>query len=225
MPFFALKIAFFGNQVLSHGKVPIRRLTELSIIFVIIFEILYSINSQVLPYPVGPQFWTWSKVRYDNYLWGYNELDKFLSKELGGKMPFLALNLRYQFLTEVQNKAIEKSQRQGLERYPALIIYDYNFRGSAQLWSLERLQIYHGWPVLRTEAYLGMLRESGNNFFEKSGIKINYFIRPTEKLPLKRADKLTVAGAEFEQQLLRQGITPIILKNKREEEVFRIYKF
>ncbi len=211
------------SKILS--RVIVLRATIAVAVLFLLFEVLYSINSQILHYPVGPQFWTWSKVRYDNYLWGYNELDKFLAKELRGKMPFLTLNLRYQFLTEVQNKAIEKSQRQGLERYPALIIYDYNFRGSVQLWSLERLQIYHGWPVLRTEAYLGMLKENGNDFFEKAGIKINYFIRPTEKLPLKRADKLTIAGAEFEQQLLRQGIAPIILKNKREEEVFRVYKF
>lgn len=228
-PFLALKIGFFANQVLSrakvlsHGKAP--KVMVGLIIITVIFEALYTVNSQILPYPIGQQFWMWSKIRYDNYAWGYNELDKFLEKELKGKVPFLALNLRYKFLTDIQNKALEKSQQRGLERYPALIIYDYNFQGSAQLWSLERLQIYHGWPVLRTEAYLGMLKENGNDFFEKAGIKINYFIIPTDALPLKRADKLTIAGAQFEQQLLKQGVAPISLYNKKSEEIFRIYKF
>lgn len=222
-PFLALKIAFFGNLALSHPKA--RRLVAVALVVIALFEILYSINSQVTYYPIGPQFWTWSKLRYDNYNWGYNELDSYLEKELSGKMPFLALNLRYKFLDEAQNNIIAEEKALGLERYPALIIYDYNFNGAAQLWSMERLQIYHGWPVLKTEAYLEMLKENGADFFDKAGIKIHYFIRPTEKLPLKRGDKLTLAGVAFEKQLLRNGFSPLILKNKRGEEVFHVYKF
>ncbi len=216
-PFIAMETAWFFNDKIKFISILLSAF--------LIFEVLYSFNSQILAYPFGPQFWAFSKIRYDQYDWGYRELDKFLRKELEGKMPLMALNLRYKFLEAIQNKAIAQGKAGDLEIYPALIIYDYNFHESAQLWNLERLQIYHAWPILKTEEYLSMLNQNGSDFFEKAGIKTYYFIKPTEKLPLKRADKLTNAGALFEQELLKNNIFPAALYNKRGDEVFRIYKF
>lgn len=226
-PFLALKIAFFANLGISKilSRVIVLRITTVLAAIFIAFEIFYSANSQVLPYPAGPKFWAWSKVRYENYPWGYNELDNFLAKELKNKMPLLAFTTRYQFLERIKEEALEKAKRENKQPYPALIIYDSNIQSAAQLWSLDRLQIYHGWPILQTEDYQKILKENGDDFFEKAGIKVNYFIRPTNALPLKSADKLTIAGTKFEQQLLKQGVAPISLYNRKNEEVFRIYKF
>lgn len=218
-PFLALKIAFFSELGLS------KILSRVIVSIILLFEVLYSINSQILHYPIGPQFWTWSKVRYENYPWGYNELDNFLAKELKNKMPLLAFTTRYQFLEKIKEEALKKAEQENKQPYPALIIYDSNIQSAAQLWSLDRLQIYHGWPVMKAEDFMDALDQFGIDYFNQAGIQNFYFITPTDKVPLKPADKLTILGPAFENDLLLRGIKPIFLYNRRSEEVFRVYKF
>ena len=52
-----------------------------------------------------------------------------------------------------------------------------------------------------------------------------YFILPTDKLPLKTAGQLTNFGAILEQMRLKKGIYPEAIFNRREDIVFRVYKF
>jgi hypothetical protein len=47
----------------------------------------------------------------------------------------------------------------------------------------------------------------------------------TDKIPLKRADKLTEAALILENQLKSLGYEPFNLFNKRGEAAFKIYKF
>jgi predicted membrane-bound dolichyl-phosphate-mannose-protein mannosyltransferase len=217
-PFFALAsgamLRWAGEKFMPDKKI---------IVFIVLglmlaFETVYSFNSQILNYPKGSECCYFSKVRYDNYSWGYNELENFLEKELKSKYPAIILNSPYQFIAELQNASAEKSARAGLERSSTLMIYDDNIHKAAQLWSLDRRQIYHGWPVLKTEDYLKI-------FAEKSVFKNHYFIIPTSNIPWRSDGQISDVGLHFEQTLLARGITPITLYNKRGEEVFRIYKF
>ena len=166
-----------------------------------------------------------SDVGYENYNWGYNELDAYLKKELDGKMPALTLDAKYQFLENVKNESLAKDRREGKDPYPALIIYDGNIANIPQLWILDRLQIYHGWPVLKTETYLEFLNEKGPGFFKDAGVSSHYFVAPGMTVPLKKEKSLTETGALFENELRLLGVSPLSIKSKRGEEVFRIYKF
>ena len=189
-------------------------LSALSLIF--LFEIFYSVNSQIIPYPKGPDCCSFSKVRYDNYSWGYNELEKFLEKELSGKYPAIILNSPHRFITDLQNASVEKVKGSGSTPSAAIIVYNDNIHKAPQLWSLDRRQIYHGWPVLKTEDYLAL---------PAAGFKNHYFIMPTDKLPWRTDGKFTDTGIRFEQTLSARGLVPTALYNNRGEEVFRIYKF
>lgn len=189
------------------------------------FEIFYSINSQITYYPKGPELWAYSELRYENANWGYNELAKFLAVELKGKMPAIAFESKYRFIARIQEKAFKSQSAAGLQEYPALIVYDSNIQSAAQLWVLDRLHIYHGWPIIKTEVYVQFLRERGFDYFEKSGFKTRYFIIPTDKVPLKAPPKLTGLGAAFEKELINNRISSLSIKNKRGEEAFRVYKF
>ncbi len=216
-PFLALVAANFLEFLRQ------RRWSYIGLAVLLGWEVFYSVNSQILDYPFGKEFWFFSAVRFENYNWGYDELGKFLNQELTGRTPAFSFIPRYKFLEKVQENKLEAARRRGLSSFPALIVYDGNILNTPQLWFLDRLQIYHGWPVLKTEEYQTFLQKFGQDYFLKLGVK-QYFIALGEKIP-KRKRGLSEAGRLFEQELLRQGIFPLALYNKKGEEAFRVYSF
>lgn len=216
IPFFALSAALFLSGILEHTNilenVGMKKIALTALLTVFSFEIFYSINNQVRYYPVGPEPWLSSKVRFENYNWGYNELGEWLEKELDGKMPAITFDLKYQFLEKLRERALARGQRRGLELYPALIAYQGNFDGGAKLWVLDRLHFYHAWPVISLEAYYDFLRQNGFDYFARVGFKNYYFILQNN-----------IVAGPAEQALMRG--TPISIKNKRGDELFRVYSF
>jgi len=190
---------------------------------VLVFEILYSVNSQVFNYPLGRSPWLYSKVRNENYHWGYNKLDSYLEKELAGQYPALAFEMRYHFLKEVQDLELENAAKSGLKPRPAMIVYDGNFLSAPAQWIFDRRQIYHGWPVMKAADYRKIIAENGTEYFSRAGIGEIYFAAVTANTPLNKKG-LTDDGVLLEQEFLMKGIFPEAVYNEREEAVFRIYK-
>ncbi|PIT92337.1 MAG: hypothetical protein COU08_02915 [Candidatus Harrisonbacteria bacterium CG10_big_fil_rev_8_21_14_0_10_42_17] len=223
MPFMALVVSMFLLSVerfffMNRCGVVVGILGTL-----FLFEIFYSVNNQILPYPVGVTPWTVSEVRAVNANWGYNELDRYLRDELRGKLPAFTFDARYQFISDLQDESVERARARGLEPFAALIVYDGSIFNTAQLWTLDRLQVYHGWPVLSLDTYDSFLANEGSDFFERSGFKSLYYIQPTDAV-LHRGDvSQTEAGKRFEQMLLDQGSTPLLLSNLRGDIAFRVY--
>lgn len=208
--FLSLGAAVFLDKI--YAKLSYKNAAGVYLSVFLIWEIFYSVNNQILYYPIGPTPWLSSKVRYENYNWGYNELGNFLKEKLRGKMPALTFDLRYQFLEKLREKALGQGLQKGLEPYPALIIYAGNFDKAAKLWTLDRLHIYHAWPIISLETYFNDLKENGADYFEKVGFKDYYFILQTNIVP-----------SEEIMSLSRDA--PISIYNKRNDEVFKIYKF
>ena len=179
---------------------------------ILLFEVFYSYNNQIAYYPMGPEPWIASRVRLDNYNWGYNELDDYLERELAGKMPALAFQSRYQFLEDTQDKYLESARQEGLEPYPALITLYGNYDEGGKLWVLERLNVYHGWPIISFSTYQQYLQENGADYYAKMGFKYYYFITTTNIVPT----------AEF--SVLVQNAEPALIKNPRGDVVFKVYK-
>lgn len=177
----------------------------------IIFELFYSINSQIVYYPRGNYPWSFSKVRYENYNWGYNDLGAFLAKELAGKMPSRVFDMQYKFLEKVRDINLLQAKEAGAKSYPAIIVYYGNFDDGAKLWVLDRLMTYHGWPIIKMEDYFGFLAKEGKDYFAKSGFEEYYFIimNNIESPPEVRA--------------LIKNLPHHDIFNKKGEEVFRVY--
>lgn len=182
---------------------------------IIIFELFYSINSQVTNFPWGREVWAYSPLRQENYNWGYNELEDFFSKELKNKYPKYIFDSRYKFIETFQSASVEQAKEKGDSNYNALIIYDESIYETAQLWILDRRQIYHGWPVIKSMDYLLLP--------EKNSFKNNYLVIPTVEVPL-RSSSLSAASV-LEADLNKQGIEPILIKDKKGSVVFMVYKF
>lgn len=212
-PFMTLAVAvwFVGIYKFLGQKVFWRRTILVFFATWMIFEVFYSINGQIAYYPKGGFPWAFSKVRYENYNWGYNELDQFLKKELAGKLPARVFDMRYKFLEKVRDANLLQARRSGLKPYPALIAYYGNFDDGAKLWVLERLMTYHGWPMIDLKDYFDMLEKNGDDYFAKAGFKEFYFIVMTNIEPTPKV-------REFVKNMPYQGIF-----NKRGDEVFRVY--
>lgn len=177
------------------------------------FEIFYTLNSQIIWYPNGSVPWTFSNVRYENYNWGYNELGQFFAREFKNKYPALVFDVKYQFLEKLRDESIEKARRRGHNPYPALIVYEGDFDTAAKLWNLDRLQIYHGWPLKSYAEFAEALKNLGPDYFDKLGFREYYLVASGASVPLP----------EFYEFVAGKSSVPIL--NKKGEEAFKIYRF
>lgn len=181
------------------------------LLLVAAFELFYSVNNQIFYYPKGPALWLSSKVRYENYNWGNNELGAFFKKEFAGKVPAATFDMRYSFIERAQDASIATGVRKGYIPYPALVVTYGNFDRGAKLWVLDRLQIYHGWPVIDLETYFDYLKERGADYYARAGFQKQYFVVSTNFVP----------GPELAPFI--RGIPPRSVRNPRGDEVFQVY--
>lgn len=179
----------------------------------LMFEIFYSLNSQVWNYPIGMMPWMYSNVRYENYNWGYNELNDFLNKEFGDLAPALSFDAKYDFLNKLKDDGIARAVVSGKKTTPTLILYEGNFEFAPKLWYLDRLQIYGGWPIMSWRNYMRELEEKGQNYFVDLGFREFYLIFMNNIA----TDKV------FNDFVSDKQSMPIL--NKRGEEAFRVYRF
>ncbi len=201
-------------MALAVGAVfPQKKIFYYLLIPILAFEIFYTYNNQIAYYPKGPAPWLSSKVRYENYNWGYNALNDYLEKELEGKMPALTFFPKYQFLNKLQDDVLEKDRQRNLEPYPALLVYYGNIDDGARLWIFDRLRFYHAWPIISLAEYEDFAKEKGADYYLKSGFKNYYFMLSSN----------IVSSAEFKALIKGRAYTGVL--NKRGDEVFKIYKF
>ena len=205
-PFFAISIGAFLEKFLGQKKYALLFLFPF-----FAFEIFYSVNNQIAYYPVGPSPWISSKVRYENYNWGYNELGAFFRKEFDGKIPAVTFRMQYSFIEDAQDDSIKKGKERGYVPYPALVVTEGNFDHGAKLWVLDRLKIYHGWPIIDFATYLQYMRENGADYYERAGFKDYYFLEGN-----------IVPDPDFIPFV--RGIEPKLIKNPRGEAVFKVYE-
>ncbi|MSR76432.1 MAG: glycosyltransferase family 39 protein [Candidatus Ryanbacteria bacterium] len=223
-PFFAVASGVWLAWFDEYMRGGWRRVFVLTICFASVFEVLYAYNSQIKYYPVGSPVTAYAKgARSENFNWGYNELGEYIERELEGKRPAKVFTMRYKFLEDVHEGALRRQELQRLTPYSAVVVYDYNIYNVAQLWLLDRLNIYHAWPVVSIPQYVAFMRAQGYTNPLNTGFENYYFIIATDAVPQKGLERRTNDAALFEAELRRLEVMPLPITNKRGEEVFRVY--
>ncbi|HEY4475204.1 MAG TPA: glycosyltransferase family 39 protein [Candidatus Paceibacterota bacterium] len=190
-----------------------------------VFELLYSLNSAIIAYPKGLPVLAFSETRYENYSWGYKELDDFLTQELTGKTPAFTFDAKYEFLKKIQDANSRRDVERGLTPYSALIVYDDRIYNTAKLWIFDRRQIYRGWPVISASEYGAILNKKGTDYFTDSGFKAVYLIKIIGTLPLKNVSEKAEKSSEILPQTAPFFKAPkSIIRSKRGEEIFVVYE-
>lgn len=214
-PFFALLVGvafelfFVRRSIFALGSI------------LLIIEALYAANTFIVNVPYGQAPYAYAKTRAELEHYGYRELGEYFEQELAGKMPEQVFYMRYKFLDRMHDRAIERAQKQGLQPHSAIIVYDGNIQNIAQLWTFDRLNIYHAWPVVKTEQYADYLRE--NNL--QDNFKYHYFVRATDKTLMRKPENRTIVAARFEEELKRRGVIPKSILNARGDVVFLVYSY
>ncbi len=239
IPFFVLLISACAVSVYAHkyvtqdfspdGHVNRRgiRTKVLSYIGVLFFltELLFSINTFLLPTSFGRQNIAYAKVNEETNNLGFNQLGVFLEKELSGKMSAAFGQPDYQFLTTLVTNRIEEQKKLGRALYPLVIIYDHNINFVAGLWYLQRLLIYDGWPMVPDDTFLTITRGQFDDFYRAQGIQHFLYIAGIGDAVLKPNGERITNGKKVKEHLKEKGIVPEIVRNAHGDPAFAVYRF
>ena len=221
-------VAFRVREVISQHSNILQNVGMFFIFTIIAFEAFYSYNSVIALSPVGGAPWAYAaEVRRDNYNWGYNQLENFISSELAGKRPEPAVSFDYPVISRLIDKVVGEDAEKGFEPKPWMIIYNGNQSLGAQLWIFLRRSVYHGWPTVDVETYRKVIAENGPEYFKKLGIKEAYFVQNTKGILLRevRTRPLTSDGDILEARVKDARVKPHEIKNLRGDVAFLVYKF
>lgn len=180
------------------------------IVIIAAFEAAYAVNNQIAYYPAGPRPWFASPLRYENFNWGHNELDRYLAGELAGKIPALTFEPRYQFVRDLQERRIARSRERGSEPYPALFVIYANLDLAPELWILHRRLMHDGWPIMTLDEYREAFGSDPASA-GRAGFRHQYVILQSSIVPTPEFRTLT------------SGADPIPVVNPRGEKAFWVY--
>lgn len=216
-PYFVLAVAVFFLYLADRIFLFFGRRKAALIIYALLaiflsLEIAYSYNNQIAYYPKGNERWFASKIRFENYNWGYNALDKYLDEEFAGQMPALTFDPAYKFLDDIRERALGKAREEKLKPMPFLIVYGGNFDDGALLWVILRRSVYHAWPVISLEDFTRFREKEGADYFTRLGFRNLYFIFTANTVFLP------------ETTTLLKNVEPTTIMNQRGDKAFFVYE-
>ena len=219
--FFPLFISAFFAFCLRRSKPADKKIIAVLAAVFLIYELAFSINTNLLPLSVGPANLAWSLVRPYTADFGINKLDKYLNAELQNKYSAGVPKTGNNFLDEMISKNFEK-YKVGKTPEPILLVYNTHLHEAATLWNFDRRFLYQGWPAIFVDDFYRLLDEQGVKQF--TGYNI-YYITGTEYSLWRDAGLFTSAAIDLEAQLKSQGNAPDLINNHVNLPVFKIYKF
>lgn len=221
-PFFAL-LAGVGIAGAT-TRLPQKALIAIGGVIVLV-EIVYGLNTVALASPYGSPVLTYAeKTHTELESTGYRALGEAIEKDLEGYRTAQAFSMKYAFLTDIHERVIDEQSAKGLPQKSVVIVYDPDIHNLAQLWYLDRLNIYHAWPVLNIDQYAEYASLNKLNFPE-ANFKEHIIIILGEGALSRRAESLNQSGEQMEAILQSRGIAPERILAPSGVEAFRVYRF
>lgn len=217
-PFIALMIAIVLSQVMlmvnkekSEQDIRLYLITFLAGI-VILFEIFYNINSNILSKPFGEKGKHYSTYRLE--AGGFNNLDEFL---LSSNVIDLSSRKKIRSISDL---SVDVNEMAGKD----LFIYDQDLNWFSTLWYFGRYSTYYG-NLFVPIADLASVIDPATwfSFFEEKDLKTVYYIKGKNDIVLASKDNQG-PGRELEKIFLSQGAEKIDILNNNNELAFSLYK-
>lgn len=225
VPWLILAIAVFLNRVNESDKLIVKKIGWGLFTILLIWEMVFSINSYILHQPIGKEIFCYSKIHWDMHPWGFNKLDAYLDKIYQNKYPGITIPYNLQFLEKIKDQAIIDMKERYYEPANIITVYNDNIDDLASLWVLNRRSLYQAWPILTIDSYKNLLKEYNEDDLRNIGVTDFYFIQLTDNVLLKTFKKQDSLGYEMEEQLKFNNIKPEIIYNFKNEEIFRVYHY
>src|SRR3989338_5253641 len=228
IPYFILLIAYIFAKLFEWGKY--KKFIYLFLGFIFVSELLFTVNSFLISPSLGKMNIDYAQINVEEQNFGFVEVNDYLDDYLYGKTSDAFGKPIYQFMVDLQNKQIENETRKNFTKYALVIIYDYDFNFLSRLWTFQRRLIYNSWPVMSDEAFFNITGDKWDEYYREQGEEHFLYFTGVEQKdfnvgPLYAPYKLKVETTAFEKYLLEKGIEPEFIKNHRNEDVFKVYKF
>jgi hypothetical protein len=218
VPFIAITIGLgVYYSYISINSYGLKKIFLAIIAGIILFELFYSINTNVLKTPVTTSNWLYSENKVNSL--GFNELDNFIRKEIIIKLPERNIIKTKEDLVFGNDDVNGRS----------VVIFDDRINWFAQMWYFQRYFIYYRWPVIST-AFLSTANKDIINIedlMKVSGEPL-YFIYPIDNQVMDsiRANDIEInqLGHTIAERFDKISDEITIIKNKNNIPVFKVYR-
>ena len=200
-----------------------RKIFTAFISLLLVFELFFSLNTNILAQPLIKNKFFYSPDRFYNN--GFNQLEKYLSQEALTDLPARKKISTYEDI----------SKSTGI--WSSMILVDERIDWFSRLWYINRYQIYYRQPIFYYSNVLQVNMEKIRNktfiddltdFSKNGNIKDFWLIFATEQgvSPGSDEKKYGEYMVGLQQQLEEAGYQPVqLIENYAGQTVFKIYHF
>ncbi|MFA6295629.1 MAG: glycosyltransferase family 39 protein [Candidatus Paceibacterota bacterium] len=217
VPFMVIVIGlgtYYFYEKIRNQKLRIVYIIGISAI--ILLELIYSVNTNVLKKPISVSGWLYSENKIQSL--GFNQIDSFIRSTVITKLP------KFNVVKTKEDLIFNSDDVKGR----SAIIFDDRINWFAQMWYFQRYFIYYRWPVISTGflSALNVNKITIKDLMEVSGKQL-YFVYPINDMvidPMRAKDKnVNFLGPDLAKQFDALGATSTIIKNRNGVPVFKIY--
>jgi hypothetical protein len=212
-PFIAISLGIGISDALSffEEKRTLRFAGTALLGAIVLYELFYSINTNILTHPIGTISLTYSAERESSL--GFNNLDSYLRSGIVDISTKRSVESKSDF--QFTNKDV-------LGKH--VVIYDDRINWFAHQWYFERYLTYYKAPVIST-SYL--VNTPIHDLFSASGQDM-YFIYPVDPSVLEPGREndasINTVGPQLKEYLEKQKTPSITITNFDNKPVFTVYR-
>ncbi len=230
IPWLVLLVAWMFSLLCIKQK----RIGLTFVAFFFIAEFLFSINTFYRLRPLGAERVAYAEIREEVEIFGFNEVDQYLNNFFKGRVSALFGQPEYSFLIELVENRIQNAKERGAASLSILLIYDDELPMLSKLWTFQRRLYYDGWPMISDQEFIRLTGDEKDAYYRPQGVDTFVYIRPAGDIFAEyqprflRQYTMKKDGSvreELTNYLQGKGIVPDVLRNKRGEEVFWVYRF
>lgn len=198
-----------------------RRIIGTVALVLLIYELGFSVNTNLLPTSVGPANLAWSLTRPYTADFGINQLDQYLTRKLEGKTSAGVPESGTPALDAIIQKNAEAYGR-GKQTEKILLVYNTHLHETVTLWNFDRRYLYEGWPAIYVDELARLVSQDQGKALQGYSI---YYVTGTEYSLWRNVGGVSLAAVQLEHRLAGQGRKPGVISNQFGLPVFKIYQF
>ncbi|MFA6428734.1 MAG: glycosyltransferase family 39 protein [Candidatus Buchananbacteria bacterium] len=186
------------------------------LVILFLFELFYNFNTNVFRSPVGRPNVDYSASRfYDN---GFEALHKYIRQNIFSTLP------SFRRISSLSPETTQLNLTGG-----SVVLFDERVDWFSRMWYIDRYIFYYNLPIVfltDLENSLPIGQTNGLTYLGRAGVKDFWLVSATGPGIISRDNESynsLING--FEQEMTKDGILPVEIKNYNNQSVFKIYHF
>ncbi|NUM25100.1 MAG: glycosyltransferase family 39 protein [Candidatus Buchananbacteria bacterium] len=182
---------------------------------VIVFELFYNINTNLLAIPLGERGRAYSEYRWENG--GFNELEEYL----------ISQGLHFEITNHVDSLSDTMFQADQLSGQK-VFVYDPNLNWFSTMWYFSKWSVYNREFFISAADLMRILPNTNwFDFFKEQGAETIYYIRGANKVVFGPGEVEAVnqqSASALENIFISSGAKADLVRNANDDLAFKVYK-